>query len=157
MRVREALSNSRRLAALVAVPVVVVDQLTKRWAVEVLPGHPIEVIPGLLDFRFAENTGSAFSLFQNGGQLLAVAAILAWFLIMYMAGSAAGRLEAVSLGLIMGGAIGNLVDRIFRGDGIFDGPVVDWIDLPNFPTFNLADSAITVGAVLLAWAAYRQK
>ncbi len=57
--------------------------------------------------------------------------------------------------MILGGALGNLSDRIFRGSGFLDGLVIDWIRLPNFPTFNLADSAITVGVVLLLLASRR--
>ena len=56
--------------------------------------------------------------------------------------------DAVALGLVLGGAIGNLLDRIFRGDGLLDGRVVDFLDFSFFPAFNVADSAITVGAAL---------
>jgi signal peptidase II len=61
------------------------------------------------------------------------------------------------LGLVLGGAIGNLIDRIFRGPGLLDGEVVDFIDFDFFPTFNVADSAITIGAVLAVLLAIRQR
>ena len=66
-------------------------------------------------------------------------------------------LLAAGLTLVLGGALGNLVDRIMRGPGWLDGHVVDWIALPNFPTFNIADSAITVGAVFLVLGAWRNR
>lgn len=144
-----ALTRSHRLAYVTAALVVVADQITKRWAISALPSNPIEVIPGLLDFRVTENPGAAFGLFQSGGQVLGVAAVAAVGIISFALRSVHDRPEAVALGLIMGGAIGNLLDRVFRGAGILDGRVVDWIDFTRFPTFNVADSAITIGAALL--------
>ncbi|MXX45221.1 MAG: signal peptidase II, partial [Acidimicrobiia bacterium] len=65
-------------------------------------------------------------------------------------------LEVIGLGLVMGGAVGNLVDRATRGEGLLDGKVVDWIQVPNFPVFNLADTALTVGVGLVLLSALRQ-
>jgi signal peptidase II len=65
--------------------------------------------------------------------------------------------ETVALGLVLGGAVGNLVDRAFRGDGFLDGGVVDFVDFSFFPAFNVADSAITVGAILALWFAFRSR
>lgn len=135
--------------------VIAIDQITKAMASSWFRDRPVELIPGFLDLRFAENPGMSFSMFQNGGQIIGVAAVGAAALIVFMLDQARSSGERVGLGLILGGAIGNLVDRIVRGDGFLDGPVVDWINFRNFPTFNGADSAITIGAVILLWAAYR--
>ena len=137
----------RRLGVAVgiAAAVVVLDQLTKWWAVTRLARGPVHVV-GPLDFELARNTGSAFSLFQGQEAVLAVvAAVLVGVLVVFVRRSrSAGR--AVLLGLVIGGALGNLADRLFRGD---HGAVVDFVALHVWPTFNVADSCIVVGCVLL--------
>jgi len=75
-------------------------------------------------------------------------------MIFYVLGDASRRLEALALGLVLGGAVGNLADRVFRGSGLLDGAVVDFIDFKSFPTFNVADMAINVGVFLLLVAAF---
>ena len=82
--------------------------------------------------------------------------IVAVVAILRLSAESVNRLEFTGLGLILGGAIGNLIDRFTRGDGLLDGAVVDWIQLPNFPTFNIADAAITIGAGLLILGALRK-
>lgn len=145
----------RRLPLGLAVATIAVDQLTKAIAERVFIAGPRDVIPGLLDFRFAENPGASFSSFQNSGPFLGLAAVGAAALVVYMMEQSHSAGERAGLGLILGGALGNLVDRIVRGEGFLDGAVIDWINFRNFPTFNIADSAITIGAVILLWAAYR--
>lgn len=134
--------------------VVSVDQLTKWWASIALDDGPMGVIDGFFRFRLIFNTGASFSLFSGGGQVLAVIAFGVVGLIVYMLGDAGRRLEAVALGLVLGGAVGNLVDRVFRGSGLLDGAVVDFIDFSFFATFNVADIAINVGVALLFVAAF---
>jgi signal peptidase II len=112
------------------------------------------VVDGFFQFRLVFNTGASFSLFSGGGQILAVIAFGVVGLIVYVLGDAGKRLEAVSLGLVLGGAVGNLADRVFRGSGLFDGAVVDFIDFSFFATFNVADIAINVGVALLFVAAF---
>jgi signal peptidase II len=68
-----------------------------------------------------------------------------------------GRLETVALGLVLGGALGNLIDRFARGPGVIDGPVIDWIELWIIPTFNIADASVTVAVALLLINAWRTK
>ena len=68
-----------------------------------------------------------------------------------------GRFEGFAIGLVLGGAVGNLLDRIFRGDGFLNGKVIDFIDFDFFPTFNAADSAITIGAILAVLLAFRKR
>ena len=90
------------------------------------------------------------------GPLIGFAVIGVSFFILRMISQAESVTERSALGIILGGAIGNLVDRFARGDGVLDGPVVDWINFRNFPTFNLADSFVFIGAVILLWSAYRK-
>ena len=157
MRLRKALTGRRQQATVIAVVVVVSDQLAKLWAVGALTDGPIDVIPGLLRLRLTENSGSAFSLFQNSGQLLGLAAIAAVVLILVSVEQTSRRHELAGMALILGGAVGNLVDRMIRGTTWLDGAVVDFIDLTHWPTFNLADSAISIGAGLFLWAAIRNR
>ena len=157
MRVGTTLSARRLRAIAIAAVVVVSDQLTKQWASGALDDGPINLIPGLLQLRLTENPGSAFSLFQNSGPFLGVAAIAASVLIVVIVQQSSRRDELAGMALILGGALGNLVDRLVRGDSWLDGAVVDFIDFTRWPTFNVADSAITIGAGLLLWAAIRTR
>jgi len=134
---------------LIAAAVIVLDQITKALAVASLDA-PVTIIDGLLRLRLTRNDGAAFSLFQGGGQFVAVlaVAISIWLVVLLM--RTERWPERVALSLILGGAVGNLVDRILRSEaGIADGAVVDFIDLWVIPTFNVADAAISIGATLL--------
>ncbi|HYI17043.1 MAG TPA: signal peptidase II [Thermomicrobiales bacterium] len=128
------------------------DQLSKRIVLETIgpdgSRDAVEIIPGVLQFRFVRNTGSAFGMFQGNSDILKVLAIVAVVgLFVYYARTASRDwIISLALGLQLGGALGNIVDR-FR-----HGYVVDFIDFPRFPTFNVADSAITVGVILLMYA-----
>ncbi len=115
------------------------------------------MIGDLFQFRLARNSGAAFSTFTGSGPLLGLVAIGVVIMIFVVLGDAGHRMEAVSLGLVLGGALGNLADRAFRGPGFLDGRVVDWIYLSFFPTFNAADAAITIGVVLLLWHAFARR
>lgn len=147
-----------RLGGLVvAASVIALDQLTKWWAAETLPGSPITVIPDVLHLRYVTNSGAAFGFFSGGGPVLAVLALVVIVgILVVVVRKTHGWPESVVLGLVIGGAAGNLVDRLTRGDGLLDGAVVDFIDFSFFPAFNVADSAITVGAVLALWLAARR-
>jgi signal peptidase II len=137
--------------------VLAVDQLTKWWAVEALSGGRTIDIVGSLRLRLAFNTGSAFSLAQGRGALISLLA-LAIVAVLLRSGRYATRpVSAVAIGLVVGGALGNLLDRAFReGEGFLGGGVVDFIDLQWWPVFNVADSAIVVGAILLFLAQARE-
>ena len=144
------------LAVGAAATVVAVDQISKRWAESSFESERVEVVPDLLWFTYVENPGSAFSMFQDAGVWLGLAAagavgVIGWALRTPRPGS-----EVIGLGLVMGGAVGNLVDRASRGDGLLSGKVVDWIQVPNFPVFNVADAALTVGVGLVVLSAFRQ-
>lgn len=137
--------------------VVAVDLFTKRYAALHFGSNPVVVIDGFLDFTFVENDGGAFGLFGGGGQIIGIAAIVVAGIVLGALATSRPRLEVVALGFVLGGAIGNLVDRFARGDGLLDGPVIDWINLWFIPTFNLADSSVTVAVVLLLIHAWRAR
>ncbi len=102
------------------------------------------------------NSGAAFGTLQNAGVLLAIIAVVAILLLLRVSADTEHRHEAIIFGMVLGGAAGNLADRIFRGDGFFDGSVVDWIDFSFWPTFNVADSAITIAVVFALLTAFRK-
>ncbi len=141
--------NPLRWALVTAAAVLGLDQLTKWWAAATLPGDPIVLIDGVLELRYVVNTGASFSMLQGAGPLIAVVVIAVVVFIVLLVRKVVHTPEAVALGLVLGGAIGNLIDRVFRGPGLLDGGVVDFVDFSFFPAFNVADSAISVGAILL--------
>lgn len=121
------------------------DQLTKHWALTALDDDPRHVI-WFLWLRLARNSGSAFGIASSYGVwigLVGLAILASFFLVVRQL---QGRASVVFVALIMGGAVGNLADRIFRADdGFMSGKVVDFIDLTWWPIFNLADTGIVVG------------
>jgi lipoprotein signal peptidase len=143
----------RRIGVLVAVAALVyaADVISKVIVVATLRENaPVRVIGSLLQLDYLRNPGAAFSLGADGYTvvftLIAAAVIVA---ILRMARTLASRPWAVALGLLLGGALGNLTDRIARSPGPLRGWVVDWIQLPHWPVFNLADSAICCGGALM--------
>lgn len=145
-------SSRTRLAAGIVIAVVALDLITKTWAVHELADGPVEIFGDSVSFRLARNTGGAFSLFQAFTPLLAiVAGLVAYFLVRTLRRTH-DTLLVVALAFVLGGAIGNLLDRLFRSPGFLRGAVVDFVHVGGWPTFNVADSAITIGAVLVvAW------
>ncbi len=137
--------------------IVVIDALTKRWASIEFVGASKNLIPGFLEFTFAENPGSALSLFPDAGAFLGIAAILVSVGVLYALRKERPQIEVVAFGLIVAGAVGNLVDRLFRGAGLLDGKVIDWINLWWIPTFNVADMAVTFSVGLLLIQAWRTR
>ena len=143
------------LALAIVLGVVAADQLTKLWAVRELADAPVAIVGDTVDFRLARNTGGAFSLFQAFTPLLAVVALVVAFFLVRAVRNAEDTLNLVALSLILGGALGNLLDRVFRSPGFLRGGVVDFVHIGAWPTFNVADSAITIGAILLVVWAFR--
>ncbi len=131
------------------------DRLTKLWAERALPGKPIEVIRGVATLRYTTNSGGAFGLGKSAPWLFATATVVVAGVILFTATRHTRIVTAVALGLVLGGALGNLTDRLVRGDGIVGGRVVDFIDLHVWPVFNLADASIVVGGLLLALWSWR--
>lgn len=132
------------------------DQLTKWWALAALDGARNIDVVWTLRLRLVFNRGAAFGLGSRFAPLIAILAVVVVVVLLREGGALRGRAARLSLGLVLGGAIGNLSDRLFReGGGFLGGAVVDFIDLQWWPVFNVADMAITVGAALLAFAAWR--
>jgi signal peptidase II len=146
-RARQALAFPLLLAALV----VAVDQLSK-WAVARQLGptsvdHRFEIVHDVLGFQYVENSGAAFGMLRGQTVVLTVVAafVVAVLIFSYRRAQRATWQLTIGLGLLLGGAIGNLVDRIRLGY------VVDFIAVSVWPKFNVADSAITIGVLLIAW------
>jgi signal peptidase II len=142
----------RRLlvAGAVAAAVVAADQVSKSWAVDRLSRGPIHVV-WKLDLQLTFNSGSAFSLAQGWGPVIGGLAAVAVIVLLAVVRKARSAFLPVALGLVVGGAVGNLSDRIFRSH---HGSVVDFIALHFWPTFNVADSAVVIGSIwaaLLLW------
>ncbi len=145
-----------RTFAVVAAIVYVCDIVTKVLAVEHLTGRdPVEVVPGVLSLTLVRNPGAAFSLGTGLTVVLTGVALVVVVVVLRMSGRLRDRGWAVALGLLLGGALGNLTDRLLREPGPLRGHVVDFLALPHWPVFNVADSAITVAAVLVASRALR--
>jgi signal peptidase II len=143
------------LATAIVLGVIALDQLTKAWAVERLSDGPIEIFGSDVGLRLSRNSGGAFSLFQGYTPLLAVLAIVLALILVRAASRTDDRLVLVALALVLGGALGNLADRLVRSPGFLRGEVVDFVNVGSFPTFNVADAAITVGGGLLLLAVVR--
>ncbi len=142
-----------RVAILGAVAVVVLalDILSKVLVVAwMTPGDPVRLIDDTVRFSLIRNPGAAFSMATGLTWILSIVALLVVIGIVRYGRRLTSAWWAVGLGLVLGGALGNLVDRLFRAPGPLEGHVVDFIAVGSFPVFNLADSGITVGAVLLA-------
>jgi signal peptidase II len=154
-----------RFAALMystAAALFVLDRVTKVLAEHTLPGHPRTLIPGVLQLQYTTNPGGAFGLFGGATWLFLVATIAVSAVILFASFNLPNRTLAIALGLVFGGAIGNLTDRVLNGSGL-SGRVVDFLAFarapdapPVWPVFNMADSAIVVGAALIVLASLRR-
>jgi signal peptidase II len=135
---------------LVALAVIAVDQITKMWAVAALAGQPsIEVIGSFLQLTYVENTGAAFGLGAGMAWLFTIAAIIVTIVILRISRNLGSTAWAITLGGLMGGALGNAIDRITREPGLGRGYVVDFFELPYWPVFNVADIAVVVSAITM--------
>ena len=127
----------------------ILDLATKAWAVEQLAHRePIKILGTFFQLTLVRNPGAAFSFATNATLLLSLFGIIALLGITYFAPRITSKGWSIVLGLVMGGILGNLMDRIFREPGFLRGHVIDWMQLPNWPIFNIADSAIVVAAAL---------
>lgn len=144
------------MVAAVALVVIGLDALTKQWAMAALADGPIDLFASVR-LALVRNKAGAFGL---GGAFVPFLAVAALGLVLFMVvrGAATGRLLlAVALGLVLGGAFGNVIDRIFRAPGFLRGAVVDFVDVGFWPVFNLADAAITCGCLLLLVASWSRE
>ncbi|MGZ4691015.1 MAG: signal peptidase II [Acidimicrobiia bacterium] len=146
----------RWLAPSIVLGVVILDQLTKSWVVASLSDAPLSIIGSDVELHLTRNSGGAFSLFTNATVVLALLAIVLSVVLVRAVQRARDRLTVVALALVLGGALGNLTDRLVRSPGFLRGEVVDYVRVGSFPSFNVADSCITIGAILLIIAAFRE-
>ena len=139
----------RKWLAVTALIVFAFDYLTKLLAIQYLSDEPKKVIGSILQFKLAFNSGAAFSLASSGTIFLSSFSIIVAATIFYFGRKVRSTPWAVALGLVLGGIFGNLTDRIFRSPGGLQGEVVDWIQIPYWPIFNIADTAVVCGAILI--------
>jgi signal peptidase II len=152
--------RSRRYATAafaIGFAVCAIDVLSKILVVAELSSRPpMTLLGGLITLQLYRNAGAAFGVGPSFTAIYALVAAVVLAAILRMSGRLRSWLWAIALGLVLGGAAGNLADRLFRSPGPMRGWVIDWIKLPYFPeTFNLADSALTLGVALLVLASIR--
>ncbi|MDO4685110.1 MAG: signal peptidase II [Corynebacterium sp.] len=144
-----SVTNKARLVFAIIPIVAVIDQLTKILVLRTLtPGVPQPVIGDWFRFLLLFNPGAAFSMGQSLTWLFTMIQLCFVVGVMVFARKVEHTLPAVGIGMIAGGALGNLIDRLTREPGFFVGHVVDFISVGSFAVFNIADSAITVGVVV---------
>jgi signal peptidase II len=136
------------LAAGIVLTVVALDLITKTWAVRELADGPVAIVGTTVDLRLARNTGGAFSVLPAFTPVLAIVAGVVTFFLIRTVRRTHDTLLVVALSFVLAGALGNLLDRVFRSPGFLRGAVVDFVHIGAWPTFNVADSAITIGAIL---------
>ena len=146
--------GSVRTSLAVAAVVVALDQLTKEWAVSNLADRNIDLL-WTLRLNLSFNSGMAFGRGEGLGPVIGVVALIVISVLLLSLRRQGDRLSAVAAGMVVGGALGNVLDRLFRDPGWFRGAVVDFIDLQWWPICNGADMGITIGGVLLVLANLR--
>lgn len=143
------LRGPKGLLVLVGLLTVALDVATKLLVVATLEGkRTVELLGGFLTFAVSRNSGAAFSFAEGATVVFTAIAVGVVVVILRVMPRLRSAGWALTLGLLLGGAIGNLMDRLLRAPGVGRGAVVDFISLPHFATFNVADSGITVGAAL---------
>jgi signal peptidase II len=148
----------RRIGVLAAVAITayVLDLATKMMVVSWLEDRaPVELVGEWLRFEAVRNSGAAFGMGQALTVVFTCIAAVVVLVILRLARKLYSAPWAIALGLLLGGALGNLTDRIFRAPGVFQGAVVDFIAPKHFAVFNLADSAIVCGGILIVLLSFR--
>lgn len=150
-------AKSTLITILLGTSVVILDQITKQIALASLyTGERVEVIPNLLWWRLAFNDGAAFSIGSGFTWIFTIISSLAVISLLVFSGRAKTLRWVILAGFVLGGAAGNLADRLFRDPGFANGHVVDFIQVPfNFATFNVADSFLVVGICIAAFLTFR--
>ncbi len=134
----------------VAAAVVIADVVTKRLAVDRLADRgPVDVVDGLLKLRLVRNSGAAFGMAAGLTVVLTLVAVAVVVVMLRIAPRLRSVGWTIALALVLGGAIGNLLDRLFRDPGPLRGRVIDFLELPHWPVFNVADSCIVSGGLLM--------
>ena len=145
----EVRSTRQASIAIIAAAVLLLDQITKIWAASALDDRTIHVV-WKLQLRLVRNPGTAFSLGEGKGPIFGVVACIVVLVLVRLARQPRSLMSAVGIALILGGAVGNVVDRIVRSPhGFLKGHVVDFIDFEFWPVFNVADMGVTCGIILV--------
>lgn len=147
----------KSIAFILILVVVGFDQLTKHLSLGSLNNGKTIDIFWTLRFNLVFNSGMAFSQGQGVGRVIGLLAVCVVIGLLVSLRKTMSLQTTIGTGLLIGGAIGNILDRLFRGDGWMRGAVVDFIDLQWFPVFNLADSAVTIGAACLILGAFNAR
>ena len=138
------------MLATVAAAIYLIDVVSKIVVVATLADRdPVELLGGLLTLRVTRNPGAAFSIGVGMTVLFTLIAVIVVGVIIRTASRLYSLPWAIALGMLLGGALGNLTDRVFRSPGVLRGHVVDFLELPHWPIFNVADSAIVSAGVLM--------
>ncbi len=124
------------------------DFATKQWAISTFDFQSRKVVGDFLSFTLVRNPGAAFSFATGFSILFALLALAVVIAVTYYAKRITSTGWQVTAGLLLGGVLGNLTDRIFREPGFLNGHVIDWIQIPNWPVFNVADVAIVTAAAI---------
>jgi signal peptidase II len=124
------------------------DFATKHWAISAFDSQPQKILGDLLSFTLVRNSGAAFSFATGFSIFFAFLALAVVAAVVYYAKQITSSGWQLTAGLLLGGVLGNLTDRIFREPGWLSGHVIDWIQIPNWPVFNLADCAIVTAAAI---------
>ena len=148
--------RARRLFITFATLIFAIDLITKNWAVDYLQfREPIQVLGDFLKLTFATNPGAAFNFATDATLILSSLKLCVAAFIIYYIRRVTNTRWAIALGALLGGVVGNLWDRATRPPGNWRGEVIDWIELPNWPVFNIADSAIVCAGIFMTWLAMR--
>lgn len=146
----------RRHLLVTALLVTLLDLATKAWAVATLENQSdIKILGDFLKLSFVRNPGAAFSFGTSVTWVFTLIAIAVSVAILWIAKNVTNKPWATALGGLLGGAAGNLIDRIFRSPETFHGHVVDFISLPNYPMFNVSDSAVVLSAIAMVVLSFR--
>jgi signal peptidase II len=144
------------LFAVVALLAVAADQITKAIALRALtPGETVDLVGSVLRLNLVRNSGAAFSIGAGFTLVLTLIATGVVIVVLRLSRRLRSKVWTVALGLLLGGALGNLTDRFFRDPGPLRGHVIDFLELPRWPIFNLADTAVVCAAVLMVVQTFR--
>ena len=141
--------KTSRMSLLISAVIVLLDQVSKAWALRDLADGRIIHVIWTMQFNLTFNRGMAFSRGTGIGPIIGVIGLVVVVLLLLSLRRADNTLTRVATGLIIGGAVGNILDRLFRGSGWMRGAVVDFIDFQWWPVFNVADMAIMIGAATM--------
>lgn len=140
------------MMVLLGIAIVIVDQIAKVFAVENLEDGPVQIVGESVRFALVRNSGAAFSLGEDATPVFSVLATVVVLGLVWYSRRVTEKWWGLGLGLILGGAAGNLIDRLVRAPGFLHGHVIDYFSVGWFPVFNIADAALTIGVVVIAFA-----